>query len=91
VFTGSHHASLAALASGAIDAAVVDSNTRLAAGLPYGCTVAEVWGPYRTQPVVLAARLDPTMGAVAAGALLALGPDDLEETGFVGFAPPVLD
>lgn len=89
VFTGSHHASLAALRAGYVDAVVVDSNTRLAAGLPGGCSVAEVWGPYPVQPVVAAARLDPAVTEVAAKALLALGPPDLAGTGFVGFAPPL--
>ena len=87
--TGSHHASMAALAAREVDAAVVDSNTRLAAGLPEGCEVAEVWGPYPVQPVVLAARLDPAIAEQAAASLLALGPESMEGTGFVGFAPPV--
>jgi phosphonate transport system substrate-binding protein len=89
VFTGSHHASLAALRAGYVDAIVVDSNTRLAAGLPAGCAIAEVWGPYPVQPVVTAARLDAALAQVAAKALLALGPPDLAGTGFVGFARPV--
>ena len=89
--TGSHHASMAALAAGEVDAAVVDSNTRLIAGLPDGCAVAEVWGPYPVQPVVVAARLDAVLAERAAVALLALGPEPLEGTGFVGFARPVLD
>lgn len=91
VFTGSHHASLGALAAGAVDAAVVDSNTRLAVGLADGCTVAEVWGPYPVQPVVVASRLDPAIAATAATALLSLAPEDLAGTGFVGFAEPVLE
>ena len=81
---------MAALAAGDVDAAVVDSNTRLATGLPEGCSVAEVWGPYPVQPIVVAARLDPAIAERAAAALLALGPEPLEGTGFVGFAPPVL-
>ncbi len=89
MFTGSHHASLAALRAGYVDAIVIDSNTRLAAGLPDGCAVAEVWGPYPVQPVVIAARLDASVAQAAAKALLALGPPDLAGTGFVGFARPV--
>lgn len=88
-YTGSHHASLAALAAGEVDAAVVDSNTRLAAGLPDGCAVAEVWGPYPVQPVVVASRLDPCVAERAAAALLAISEAALHGTGFVGFAPPV--
>ena len=89
VYTGSHHASLAALAAGEVDAAVVDSNTRLAAGLPDGCAVAEVWGPYPVQPVVVASRLDPAVAERVAAALLAITEVALDGTGFVGFAPPV--
>ena len=89
IYTGSHHASLAALAEGEIDAAVVDSNTLLAAGLPTGCVVAEVWGPYPVQPVVVASRLDRAVDAHATAALLAIDEPTLAGTGFVGFAPPV--
>jgi ABC-type phosphate/phosphonate transport system substrate-binding protein len=89
VYTGSHHASLAALAEGEVDAAVIDSNTLLAAGLPTGCAVAEVWGPYPVQPVVVASRLDRAVAAHATEALLAIHEHDLAGTGFVGFAPPV--
>jgi ABC-type phosphate/phosphonate transport system substrate-binding protein len=89
VYTGSHHASLAALAAGQIDAAVVDSNTLIAAGLPAGCVVAEVWGPFPVQPVVVAARLDGAVAAHAATALLAIDAPELVGTGFVGFAPPL--
>ena len=88
--TGSHHASMAALAAGEVDAAVVDSNTRLAAGLPDGCEVAEAWGPYPVQPIVLAARLDRGIGDRVAAALLAVAPEQLDGTGFVGFAKPVV-
>ena len=87
VFTGSHHASLDALGWGALDAAVVDSNTRLLAGVPPGCTVIEAWGPYPIQPIVLAAsRFDDGDASAVAAALMAIDGATLLGTGFIRFA-----
>lgn len=74
--TGGHRQSLAMLATGAIDAASIDSNTLLDIGaLPAGVRVLETWGPFPVQPVVVRSSLLDKTGDVITSTLLALHQD----------------
>lgn len=84
--TGSHAASLRAVAGGEADAAAIDSN--VLRRLPRdGVRVIETWGPWPVQPVVAASRLGVDFVRDAADALLALDPRDLATFGVRCFAP----
>jgi ABC-type phosphate/phosphonate transport system substrate-binding protein len=93
--SGSHLDSLELVASGAVDAAAIDSSVLLLAarrGLARDLRVIESWGPFPIQPVVARATLPAALRARIADALLALGRDPtaraaLAEHGVEGFAP----
>jgi ABC-type phosphate/phosphonate transport system substrate-binding protein len=64
------------LASGAIDAASIDSNTVLdLGGLPAGMRVLETWGPFPVQPVVVRSSFVDKTREVITSALLSLHRD----------------
>jgi ABC-type phosphate/phosphonate transport system substrate-binding protein len=76
VHTGGHRRSLEMLASGAIDAASIDSNTVLdLGGLPAGMRVLETWGPFPVQPVVVRSSFVDKTREVITSALLSLHRD----------------
>ena len=90
VASGSHLASIDAVAKGTVDAAAVDSNVlahRLRAEPAVGrrIRVLETWGPFPIQPVVGASRLPLSLHAGLAAALLTIAP--VTEAGLRGFAP----
>ena len=76
VHTGGHRQSLEMLATGAIDAASIDSNILLDTGaLPAGVHVLETWGPFPVQPVVVRSSLLDKTCEVIASTLLSLHRD----------------
>jgi phosphonate transport system substrate-binding protein len=86
--SGSHLASIDAVASGMVEAAAVDSNAlaqRVRADPDIGrrIRVLETWGPHPIQPVVASTRLSSSLQAGVASALLAIAP--VVEIGLVGF------
>jgi phosphonate transport system substrate-binding protein len=90
VASGSHLASIDAVANGTVDAAAVDSNVlacrrRADPDVARRIRVLETWGPFPIQPVVAASRLPRTLHAELAGALLAMAP--VTDAGLRGFAP----
>ena len=82
--SGSHLESLRLVAAGEADAAAIDSNVLLRAGLE-GVHVIESWGPFPIQPTVVRAELDPAMKQAIRAALLRLGSGDLRRFGFERF------
>lgn len=78
--SGSHVRSIRLVASGAVDAAAIDSNVlrlqlRRHPDLGTRIRVLESWGPFPIQPVVARRGLDPGLRERVAAALLALGND----------------
>lgn len=75
VQTGSHHASIEALLTGAIDGAAIDSTVfslelRRRPELAEALRVLESWGPFPIQPIVVRSALGPDWAPRVAAALL---------------------
>jgi phosphonate transport system substrate-binding protein len=88
--SGSHLASIAAVAQGGADAAAIDSNAlRLAIArdpqIAARIRVLESWGPHPIQPIVARASLPAELRQSITEALLALGP--LDGLGLSGCVP----
>lgn len=93
VRTGSHHESIEALLSDAIDGAAIDSTVlatilREQPEMRARLRVLESWGPFPIQPVVVSSRLGSPAAARIAAALLTLERDSqLSAFGFERCAP----
>jgi ABC-type phosphate/phosphonate transport system substrate-binding protein len=88
VASGSHLASINAVARGSVDAAAIDSNVlahlrRAAPDRLRDIRVLETWGPFPIQPVVAASHLPRSLHADLAAALLTIEP--VPRFGFRGF------
>lgn len=93
VRTGSHHESIDAVLSGAIDGAAIDSTVlatilRERPGARAMLRVLDSWGPFPIQPVVVRSELGSPLAVRIAEALLALSADQgLSTFGFDRCAP----
>jgi phosphonate transport system substrate-binding protein len=90
VASGSHLASIEAVAEGAVDAAAIDSNVlawrfRADPHLTQRIRVLETWGPFPTQPVVASTRLPRELHTDLVAALRMSEP--VPSVGLRGFHP----
>ena len=90
---GFHQRSLRLVASGAVDAAAIDSQVlamelRDDPGLARALRVVETLGPSPSQPVVVRSGLEPGVKAAIQSTLLSLEGGILDDFFFQGFAPP---